>query len=176
MDRAMHQRQIGDSGFAVAPDRSWPRWEEPLSTIQNTRRADLYGDCSITCSTNRSKGAIPLLRFTTTKDFGLMHIPSRQIGPRSPALVFMLHFHGVMGTGLVRSRGCAAPGLDAGLFIGREHKFILAQRLILPDSLIKVQEAAGFGGKIRIARKNPTAVLPRPNGVLVQPAPDGRYH
>jgi hypothetical protein len=38
----------------------------------------------------------------------------------------------------------------------------------------KVQETAGFSGEVRIARKNPAAVLPRPDGVLVQPAPDGR--
>jgi len=68
----------------------------------------------------------------------------------------------------------ASPSLDAGLFVGREHKFIPAQRLILPEPLIKVQETTGFGGKVRIARKNPAAVLPRPDGVLVQPAPDGR--
>ncbi len=85
----------------------------------------------------------------------------------------MLHLHGAMGLGWL-ARMDAGPSLDAGLFVGREHKFILAQRLILPDSLIKVQQAAGLDGKVRIARKNPAAVLPGPNGVLMKPAPDRR--
>src|ERR1039458_4352483 len=102
-----------------------------------------------------------------------MHIPSREIGPGSPALVFMLHLHRLLGPGWFGGME-ARPSLDAGLFVGREHKLILAQRLILPDALIKIQEAAGFGGKVWIARKNPAAVLPRPDGILVQPAPDGR--
>src|SRR5437660_4914547 len=102
-----------------------------------------------------------------------MYIPSRQIGPSSPALVFMLHLHGLMGLGWLAGMD-AGSGLDAGLFVGREHKFILAQRLILPDSLIKVQQATGFGGKVRIPRENPATVLPRPNSVLAKPAPDGR--
>src|ERR1035441_9303053 len=56
-------------------------------------------------------------------------VGSRQIGPRSPTLVFMLHLHGVMGPGWF-GRMDAGSSLDAGLFVGREHKFIVAQRLI----------------------------------------------
>jgi hypothetical protein len=41
----------------------------------------------------------------------------------------------------------AGSSLDAGLFVGGEPKFIIAQRLILPDSLIKIQKATGFGGR-----------------------------
>jgi hypothetical protein len=32
-----------------------PRWAESLSTIQNTRRAEVYGSVAITCATSRSK-------------------------------------------------------------------------------------------------------------------------
>ena len=40
---------------------AWPRWEEPLSTIQNTRSAEAYGSVVITCSTSRANGAIPVV-------------------------------------------------------------------------------------------------------------------
>jgi hypothetical protein len=38
-----------------------PRWEEPLSTIQNTRRALAYGSLVMTCSASRENGAIPVV-------------------------------------------------------------------------------------------------------------------
>ena len=68
----------------------------------------------------------------------------------------------------------AGASLNAGLFIGGQHEFILAQPLVLPDSLIEVQQATGLGGKVRIPGKDPAAVLPRPKSVFVKPAPDGR--
>jgi hypothetical protein len=67
----------------------------------------------------------------------------------------------------------ARSGLNAGLFIGRQDKLILLQALSLPEPLVKVKEAPCFERKVGIARKDPTAVLPRTNGILVEPAPDG---
>ena len=40
----------------------WPRWDEPLSTTKNTRRAERYGSWPMTCATRRSNGAMPVLR------------------------------------------------------------------------------------------------------------------
>src|SRR6266540_3502450 len=37
-----------------------PRWEGPLSTTQNTRRAEAYGSWAMTSPTSRPKGAIPV--------------------------------------------------------------------------------------------------------------------
>jgi type II secretory pathway pseudopilin PulG len=37
-----------------------PRWEDPLSTTQNTRFADAYGSQVMTCSTNTMTGTIPV--------------------------------------------------------------------------------------------------------------------
>ena len=42
-------------------DRGGPRWEDPLSTIQNTRSALEYGSMVITCATSRANGAIPVV-------------------------------------------------------------------------------------------------------------------
>src|SRR5712691_10341416 len=40
---------------------AWPRWEEPLSTTQNTRLALAYGSTLMTCSTRRANGAMPVV-------------------------------------------------------------------------------------------------------------------
>jgi len=39
--------------------------------------------------------------------------------------------------------------------------------------LVQIQDASGLGFKIRVSRKDPAAMLPRTDGVLVQPSPDG---
>jgi len=66
----------------------------------------------------------------------------------------------------------AQPRLDAGLLVSGDDVFVLAQRLTLPAVLVQVQDAPGLGLEVRIARKDPAAVLPRPDRVLVQPTPD----
>ena len=65
----------------------------------------------------------------------------------------------------------AQPRLDAGLLVGRDDVLVFAQRLALPAPLVQVQDARGFDLELGIARKEPAAVLPRPDGVLVQPTP-----
>jgi hypothetical protein len=65
-------------------------------------------------------------------------------------------------------------GLDAGLLVGREHEFIGVQFLSLPLMLIQIEDPTRFESEIGVAWKNPTAVLPRTNGVLVEPSPERR--
>ena len=65
------------------------------------------------------------------------------------------------------------PGLNAGLLIGRDHKFIVLERLAFPLPLVEIQDPAGLGRKLRVAGENPAAVLSGANGILVQPAPQG---
>ena len=65
------------------------------------------------------------------------------------------------------------PGLDAGLFVGGNDEFIGAQRLSLPTALVEVEHLEGFSLEVRVARENPTAVLPGTDRVLVEPTPDG---
>jgi len=119
------------------------------------------------------KGIDPTLGFAATEDLGPMHVQSRQISPGASALVFMFDFHRDARLGR-ESRMESVPGLNTGLLIGRDHEFVLLRRLVLPLALVEIQNASGFGGKIRVARKNPTAMLPGANGVLMEPAPEGR--
>ena len=64
--------------------------------------------------------------------------------------------------------------MNTGLFVGREHEFIVLQILALPVTLLEVQNPTGFEGKIGSAWKQPTAMLPRTNGIFMQPAPKRR--
>ena len=61
----------------------------------------------------------------------------------------------------------AAAGLNAGLFIGGDDEFVVLQRAALPLAGVQIQYAPGLGGEIRIAREDPTAVIPRANSVLM---------
>ena len=65
-----------------------------------------------------------------------------------------------------------AANLRGWLCAHREDVLVLAQRPALPAPLVQVQDAPGLGLEVRIAREDPAAVLPRSDGVLVQPAPD----
>ena len=76
------------------------------------------------------------------------------------------------GISQLRRTGGAFFGLNAGLLIGRNHELIVLQGLALPDSLVDVKQASGFERELRVARKNPTAVKPRSDRVLVEPAPE----
>jgi hypothetical protein len=67
----------------------------------------------------------------------------------------------------------AQPSLDAGLLVSRDDELVLAQRLALPAPLVQIQQAPGLGLEVRIARKDPAAVLPGANRVFMQPTPDG---
>jgi hypothetical protein len=46
---------------AIRAIEAAPRWEDPLSTIQDTRLALAYGSVVITCWTRRENGAIPVV-------------------------------------------------------------------------------------------------------------------
>src|SRR5947207_7071010 len=58
-------------------------------------------------------------------------------------------------------------------FICREDELVGAEFTALPDALVQIQNASGLGFEIRISWEDPAAVLPRTDGVLAQPSPDG---
>jgi hypothetical protein len=67
----------------------------------------------------------------------------------------------------------AAACLNAGLLVGRDHKLIILQRFAAPKALLEIQDAARFKGKVRVAREDPSSMLPRTDGVFMQPSPNG---
>jgi hypothetical protein len=67
----------------------------------------------------------------------------------------------------------APPGLDAGLLVGRNDKFLAFEGFPLPGALIQIEDSVGLDSEGGVSRKDPTAVIPGPNGVFMEPSPDG---
>jgi len=109
--------------------------------------------------------------FATAEDAGAMDIHGGDIGPRTATSVLVLDTHGTMRL-WGRSGMDAASRLNAGLFVGADHEFIDSQGLAAPSVGIQIEDAAGLGGKLWIPGKDPTAVMPGPNRILMEPAPD----
>jgi len=96
---------------------------------------------------------------------------SGQASPRSATSVFMFNLHGAAracGQGRMDPRA----GLDTGFFVGGEHVFVVPQGRAFPFFCVQVQEPPRFFLEEGIAGKYPATVLPRTNGILVQPPPD----
>lgn len=107
---------------------------------------------------------------TAAEDSGSMYIQCRHISPGATSGVFMLDLHGQMR---FRRQGevSAAARLNTGFFVGGDDEFVVMERPLFPDALIKIEDTAGLGRKFRIARENPTAVLPGPDRIGVKPTP-----
>jgi hypothetical protein len=110
--------------------------------------------------------------FATTKDLSAVDIEGRQIGPGPKPFVFVFDSHGpvgLWGQGLMFSEA----RLDAGLFVRTENELIGPEFTALPEALVEIQKSAGFLFEVWVSRKDPTTVLPRTDGVLVEPTPYG---
>src|SRR5215831_657629 len=116
------------------------------------------------------KGFDAVVGFAAAKDPGMVDVQTGDVGPGSAAKVFVLHLHGTTRPACA-SGVFAAAGLNAGFLVRRNHEFIIFQRFVFPYAGIQIENAAGFAGKVGIAWEDPTAVIPGPNGILVQPAP-----
>ncbi len=116
------------------------------------------------------KGCDSILGLAAAKDSGSVDVQCRDVGPSAATEVLMLDMHGSARTATLRGV-FAAASLNAGLFIGGDDEFVILQRPTLPLSGVEIQYTASLGGEVRVAREYPTAVVPRPYGVLMQPAP-----
>jgi hypothetical protein len=109
----------------------------------------------------------------TAEEFHAMNIHRGQVRPGAAPRVLVLDPSGLAWTG--RPRGMLSNArLDAGLFVSGEHELIVSQRTAFPLPRVEVQDTPGFRDKLRIARENPGAMLPRANRILMQPPPNGR--
>ena len=113
-----------------------------------------------------------VLGFAATENSSLMDIERGQVSPSSTTLVLMLDPHRASGPASP-SGMLAAPCLDAGLLIRRDHELVVLQGLAVPTTLIQIQNAARLSGKIGVAREYPGSMLPGADGVFVQPTPNG---
>lgn len=111
-------------------------------------------------------------RLDTAEQAGPVHIPSGQVGQGAATAVLMLH-----AAWSSRPGGCArvpaGESLQLGLLIGRNHVLVRSKHGILPYAPVQIEDSGRLGIEIRIARKDPTAVVPGPYGIGRKPAPDG---
>lgn len=64
-------------------------------------------------------------------------------------------------------------GLDTGLFICGENKFVIFEWTSIPHLLVQIEDGTGFLSELGVARKNPGSVLPGADGIFVEPPPHG---
>ena len=138
---------------------------------QKTRRAVLYGNWAHDLFDQTLEGRAAGGRFAATEHFGAVHVQRSQVRPGATARVLVLHAHRFAGLG-GQARMDTQASLDAGLLVGRDDELVFAQRLSLPAPLVQVQDAPSLGLELRIARKDPAAVLPGADSIFVQPTPD----
>ena len=113
-------------------------------------------------------------RLATAKHLCAMNIERGHVRECSHAFVFMLDTTGLMGP----RRGPwmnSFAGLNACLFVGRDHEVILGKWFVVPGPGIQVEHAPRFLFELRISGKDPTAMTPWPECVLGQPSPEGRF-
>jgi len=109
---------------------------------------------------------------TSTENLRSMNIPSRKIGQSALPLIFMFYSH--HGTGLGRQRLCLSfSRLDTAFLISRDDIIRGSEGHPHPLFLVQIQYRPCLAGKLRIAWKEPTAILPRFDGIFIEPPPDG---
>ncbi len=111
------------------------------------------------------KGGNPGRLLTATQQFEAMNIEGSQTSPGAAAILCGFHLDG--GSGLGREGGRLSAGLDTGLLIRREDELVVSKQLPFPDPFIPVQDAHGFAGELRMAGKDPAAMLPRSDGLFM---------
>ena len=116
------------------------------------------------------KGLDAVLGLAAAKDPGIVDIETGDVGPGPAPKVLVLHLH--RATRAASTRRVFAPtGLNAGFLVGRDHELVILQRLAFPSAGIQIKNATGFFGKVGIAWEDPATVVPGPNVILMQPAP-----
>ena len=115
-----------------------PRCEEPLSTTQNTRSADLYGLLGHHLLDQRGERNDAGGVLAAAVDLRAVHVVRGEIGHRAATVVVVVDPH---HPGLARWQGgvAAAPRLDGGLLVGGDHIVSRAQRFPVPFPGIQIQ-------------------------------------
>ncbi len=78
-----------------------------------------------------------------------------------------------INSGFWSSYRCQPPtGLNTGFLIRGNNKIISAQRFVLPEPMIQIENSCSLLFKLRISRPDPASVTPGTNSIFAQPAPD----
>jgi hypothetical protein len=106
----------------------------------------------------------------TAEHLRSVHVECSQVGPGATASVLVLDSCSLSGARRQRPM-FADASLDTGLLVGANDELVGLQGVALPLARVEIEDAPRLGGEIRIAREDPSAVLPGADGVCVEPAP-----
>ena len=110
------------------------------------------------------------LRLAPAKEFDPVDVKGRKICPRPASCVLMFDLH--HGAGLNRIGGMATTTrLDTGLLIGGDDELVIPEAMAVPYPFIEVQDSSCFARKLGITRKDPRAIPPRSDRILMEPTP-----
>ena len=99
-----------------------------------------------------------------SEELGRVDIPSCQIGPSTFSEILVLNPPGSASSN--RQGGLlTASRLNTGFFIRGDNELRILQGFALPDSGVEIEDTPGLASEIRVSRKDPTAVLPRSEGI-----------
>ncbi len=101
-----------------------------------------------------------------------MNVESSEVGPSSAPLILMFDAHRTFRRG-GQSWMLAPTGLNAGLLVSRDDKFIAFERFAFPAAFIKIEDSVGLDSEAGVSGEDPTAVVPGANGVFMEPPPNG---
>ena len=130
-----------------------PAWEEPLSTTQNTLRAEGVGLGRHDRGDQLGEGCDPGCGGDGADHAGVVDVVGGKVGQGSAPAVLELDL-----AGMARAGGppgvAAAQRLELGLLVGTDHVVVRAQRSTAPGAGVEVQDPAlvsksGSRGKIQ---------------------------
>ena len=109
--------------------------------------------------------------FTSSENFCSFYIPCCQISQCPFSLILMFYTY-CLSRHRGRSDVFSISCLNAGFFVGTNYIIVISKWASFPYAIIKIQDTSCFLLKIRVPRKNPTAILPRLNSIFTQPSPN----
>jgi len=171
MDWAMNKRQAWEQVFE-SRDGSLATVRAPIVDDPKDTPGIVVGRASHDLLDKTIKGGDASSCFATAKDTGTMNVESCDVGPGSATTILMFDAHRALRR-WGQSGMLATPGLDAGLLVGRDDKFITFEGFTFPGALIQIKDSVGLDGEGGVPGKDPTAVVPGANGVFMEPPPDG---
>lgn len=113
-----------------------------------------------------------VLGFAVAEQLGAMHVPGSEVGQRAGTRVLVLDIDRATRSGRQRAV-FASPSLNAGLLVSAQNVIARPQCCTFPTALVKLEDTTSLAGKLRIAREYPATVMPGPQRVLAEPAPEG---
>ena len=109
----------------------------------------------------------PVLLLATVEQLRAAYVPGREVAQCAPPVVLVLDAPTTLDAGLGGHCGVLArSGLDRGFLVAADDVVAGMQELAFPPAGVEIEDSAGLGGELGVAREDPGAVLPRFDRIL----------